>query len=284
MKTLGMLLVTGVMAGSVWADGTSGMFRVTADRVNLRSRPMKDAEAVAQVPVDTILSVRHIEGEWAQVPVPSNIGVWISAAFVSNGVVTADRLLVRSGPGVTFRDIGVAHRGERLEVLETRGEWVRCRPPADTAVWIAAALLAPVPVPPVLPSPAAVNPEPAGRAAPAMGVTNPAESGPGTVVLPAGLMREELASVLGQGASVERQGTVDRVPIAFIHCSSYRLITTGDGRITTVCYLRGNDEQMPSLVGRRLWVRGREFWLRAEKYPLLFPDEIKPLADEPAVR
>lgn len=285
MKVPSVLLLVGMAAGLVCADGTSGLFRVTADRVNLRARPMKDAEVVAQVPVDTLVTVQATEGEWARVAAPTNIGVWISAAFVTNGVVAADKLMVRSGPGATFRDIGTACRGERIMMLEKRGEWIRCQPPTDTAVWIMAALLAPVPrqtPSPIVP----VVQEIASTTVTAIAVadTNLTENGPGTVVLPAGLMREELASVLGQGAVVDREGTVDRVPIAFIHCSSYRLIATEDGRSTTVCYLRGNDEQMPSLVGRRLWVRGREFWLRAEKPPLLFPDEIKPLADEPVMQ
>jgi hypothetical protein len=283
MKTQGILLLVGLTAGFACAEATSGLFRVTADRVNLRSRPMKDSEVVAQVDADTRVTVRFTEGEWAQVAVPTNAGVWINAAFVKEGVVAADRLQVRSGPGSTFRDIGAVRRGERLVTLETRGDWIRCQPPAEASVWITTALLAPV-ASEVSPPPSVEATEPATVTAADAGITNLTESGPGTVVLPAGLMREELAAVLGQGASVTRQGTVDRVPVAFIHCSSYRLVTTEAGRPTTVCYLRGNDEQMPSLVGRRLTVRGREFWLRAEKYPLLFPDEIKPLTDEPAVR
>jgi hypothetical protein len=235
------------------------------------------------VDAGTLVTVRRTDGEWAQVAMPTNAGVWVNAAFIKDGMVTADRLLVRSGPGATFRDIGSVCRGETLVTLETRGEWIRCRPPADTAVWITLVLLAPVTPEPLAP-PGVETPAPAMVVETVGGTTNVAGSGPGTVVLPAGLIREELAAVLGQGATVERQGTVDRVPVAFIHCSPYRLVTTEDGRSTTVCFLRGNDEQMPSLVGRRLQVRGREFWLRAETYPLLFPDEIKPLADEPAGR
>ena len=109
-----------------------------------------------------------------------------------------------------------------------------------------------------------------------------ADAGPGTAVLPPGLIREELAEVLGQGGVAERQGLVDRVPIAFLHCSSYRLVSLEGGRVTTVCYLRGNDEQMPSFMGRRLSVRGKVYWLKGENAPLLYPDEVKPLVEEPS--
>jgi len=239
----------------------------------------------------TVVDVRRVEGDWAQVVPPTNIGVWVNAAFVKNGVVATDRLIVRGGPGATFRDIGTARRGARLVPLETVGEWLKCQPPDGVTLWVSLPLIAPVPPVVVVDRTAALQQLAAEVASVAtsgvevVAATNAAprvDSGPGTAVLPPGLVREELASVLGQGAVVERQGKVDRVPLAFLHCASYRLVSLDGGRVTTVCYLRGNDEQMPSLMGRRLSVRGKEYWLKAEKAPLLYPDEVKPLVDEPA--
>lgn len=283
MKTvLWTAMVLVLAAGSAGAGPSNGAFRVTADRVNLRARPVRDAEVLAQVGAGTCVEVRALDGEWAQVAVPTNIGVWVSAAFVKAGRVDADRLLVRDGPGANFRDVGVMTRGEPVAALERHGDWIRCSAPSGAVAWVSATFLAPC-----VPPPAA-----AGEPAPAQDVPQAASAdtgtaavvqGPGTVGLPAGLHREELAQELAQGSVAEVQGTVDRVPLAFLHCAAYRLVAADGARLYTVCYLRGNDEQMPSLVGRSLQVRGREYRLKAEKAPLVYPDEIKPLPAETAV-
>lgn len=266
----------GMAVGIAMAGPSNGLFRVTADRVNLRARPSGEAEVVGQVQAESLVDVRCVDGEWACIAAPTNLSVWVSAAFVRKGVVTADRVLMRAGPGSTFRDIGALARGETLDVLETRGEWLRCRAPAEAAVWVSMALLAPAASAQSSVAPTAAETRTVTVELPPVAANT---NGPGTAVLPAGLMREELALVIGQGAVVERQGLVDRVPLAFLHCASYRLVSEEDGRPTTVCYLRGNETQMPSLVGRRLAVRGRLYWLKAEKAPLLYPDEIKPLSE-----
>ena len=280
-KTILLIIAS---AGVAVAGPSNGMFRVTTDRVNLRVRPVPDAEVVGQVATGTVVNVRRVEGDWAQIVPPTNIGVWVKATLVKDGVVTNDRVSVRGGPGTTFRDIGTVHRGTRLTALETRGDWLKCQPPEGVSLWISVALIVPV-SPAVAPKPVLMSqavPVAAPVAAPVTSVMPRGESGPGSTVLPPGLARQELAMVMGQGSIADYQGTVDRVPISFLHCSSYRLVVTDGGRTRTVCYLRGNDEQMPSFMGRRLAVRGREFWLKAEKVPLLYLDEVKPIVDQPA--
>ncbi len=287
MKRTHVAIAVAMAVGTAFGGVSNGLFRVTADRVNLRAKPTPDAEVVGQVSSEAVVRVQRTDGEWAQIAPPTNLGVWVNAAFVRDSVVAADRLLVRAGPGAAFREIGVARRGDRLDSIETRGEWIKCQAPTDVTVWVSASLLAPAEAAVPAPEPAvpqAAQLEPAVGIAAATGTPVGVASGPGSAELPAGLSRESLAAVLGQGGIVERQGTVDRVPAAFLHCSSYRLVVEEAGRVVTVCYLRGNDEQMPSLLGRRFSMRGRAYWLKAEPVPLLFPIEIKPLADQPPVR
>lgn len=283
MKSTSTIVLIVLAAGTALAAPSNGLFRVTADRVNLRARPVKDAEVMAQLGAGAVLDIRGVEGEWARATVPSNVGVWVSAPFVKEGHVTADRLLARGGPGATFREVGVFLRGDAIAELERHGDWIKCRAPGDACVWVSAAFLTPC-VPPAPAGPAPVTTPPASTVTGATDLVVAGASGPGSVALPPGLVREELAAELAQGSVSEREGTVDRVPLAFLHCASYRLVALENGRLVTVCYLRGNDEQMPGLVGRRLSVRGREFRLKAERAPLLFPDEIKPLPDAPAIR
>ena len=56
----------------------------------------------------------------------------------------------------------------------------------------------------------------------------------------------------------------------------YRLVDVRDGTKVTVCFLEGNDGQMPSLVGRRLSVKGREYWLKNQRYAVIYPELITP--------
>jgi hypothetical protein len=97
--------------------------------------------------------------------------------------------------------------------------------------------------------------------------------------LPPGLTLDKLAAVLGQGALVERTGTVERVPLAFFRGVDYRLMDVRDGTRVTVCFLEGNDSQMPSLVGRRLTVKGREYWLKNQRFAVVYPELLMPVAE-----
>ena len=107
-------------------------------------------------------------------------------------------------------------------------------------------------------------------AAPASTVTNTFLSRD----LPAGLKADDLAPVLGQGAVLGRQGTLERVPLAFLRGVDFRLVAMVEGRKATICYLRGREERMRSMIGQRVAVKGRGYWLDGERCPLVYPDEL----------
>ncbi len=257
-------------AGSVFGQGVTNLeVRTLADKVNLRVRPESGTEVVAQVGEGQTLMAVRVEGDWLGVLAPTNAGVWVKSQFVKSGVVTGDKIKLRSGPGISYRDVGLLRKGVSVTVRETRGEWLGIAPPSDLVLWINRSLVQPVPVP---------VPE-----APLVVVT-PRMEGQGDVSttavltreLPAGLTQEHLAPVLGQGALVERAGTVERVPLAFFRGVDYRLVDVRDGTKVTVCFLEGNDSQMPLLVGRRLHVKGREYWLKNQRYAVVYPELITP--------
>ena len=71
---------------------------MVGDRVNLRSRPLAEAEVAGQVSAgETLLAPEGIpEGaEWVKVRPPPSTDLWIFSALVSDGVVTADDTYVR---------------------------------------------------------------------------------------------------------------------------------------------------------------------------------------------
>lgn len=263
-------------AVSVSGQGTTNFqVRTLADKVNLRARPESGTEVVAQADDGQLLEVVRAEGEWLGVLAPTNAGVWLKSQFVKDGVVAGDKIRLRSGPGISYRDVGLLRKGAQVAVWTTQGDWIKVAPPPDLVVWVSSNLVQAVPV------------ATAGVGQVAGGVTSPAPDAGADVStnslltreLPAGLPRDQLAAVLGQGAMVERTGTVERVPLAFFRGVDYRLVEVRDGTRVTVCFLEGNDSQMPRLVGRRLAVKGREYWLRNQRFAVVYPEVVKPVPE-----
>jgi Bacterial SH3 domain len=269
---LGMLIA---LSGPGWA-ATNFDVRVITDNVNLRVRPDAGTEVVAQAHEGQILTVVQVEGIWRGVLAPTNAQVWVKSQFVKKGLVAGDKLKLRSGPGISFRDMGLIRGGTSVIELETHGEWVRIAPPGNLILWASESLVAPI---------AATTPK--SQAEPCIKVLGSAPVAPVEIPaasplphdLPPGLAQESLASVLGQGAMVARTGTVERVPLAFLRGVDYRLVETRDGAKVMVCFLEGNDSQMPSLVGHRLIVKGREYWLKSQRFAVLYPELITPVVD-----
>jgi len=190
-------------------------------------------------------------------------------------VVAGDKIKLRSGPGISYRDIGLLRKGTAVTIRMTQGEWLKVDPPTDLVLWVnrslVQAVVAPVPEVALATNTAAVEIAGTGGEVSTNAVL--------TRELPPGLVRDQLAAVLGQGALVERTGMVERVPLAFFRGVDYRLIDVRDGTRVTVCFLQGNDSQMPSLVGRRLIVKGREYWLKNQRFAVVYPELITPVAE-----
>jgi len=269
---MALVLVTGLAAAA--AEPTNFQVRVVADNVNLRVRPDAGTEVVSQVREGQLLTVIRVEGDWLGILAPTNTGLWIKKQFVKDGVVKGDKIRLRSGPGISYRDVGTVAQGAVLTELETHGEWLKVAAPADLMLWVSRTVVQPFDGGAL---PASGQPQ----EQPGAGVEKVAVSTnvPLSRELPAGLTRDDLAPVLGQGTMVERSGMVERVPLAFFRGMDYRLVTMRNQEKVTLCYLRGNESQMPSLVDRRLTVKGREYWLNNQRYAVIYPELITPLTE-----
>ncbi|MEI6148713.1 MAG: SH3 domain-containing protein [bacterium] len=288
MKIWAWFLVMAVLAPLSGGAADGEKVRVAGEHVNLRVRPVADSEVVAQADEGAVLTVLRSEGDWVAVPTPTNASVWVKAEFVKDGVVLSERLNIRCGPGLSYRDVGVVRRGERLVIAQTRGDWLRILPPDGLVLWVSRSLVAPVsPVGPVeVESPpvevavgattGTVTGVEANRSVPV--AVMPAGS---IHTLPDGVTADRLAPVLGQGAVIERQGIMERVPLAFMRGVAFRLVDRVEGRKTTVCYVRGEEPVILALLGRRCAVKGRGYWLNGEPVPLIYADSAKPGSESP---
>ena len=262
-------------AASVFGQGTTNFeVRAMADKVNLRARPTDGTEVVAQARDGQPLTVVQVEGEWRGVLSPTNAQVWIKSQFVKKGLVAGEKIKLRCGPGISYRDVGTLNKNTPVTELETHGEWIRIAAPSNLVLWVHESMVIPVIL---VATNSPVESESGHCASPVVTQAMASAMLLPPRDLPAGLTKEQLAPVLGQGVIVECSGTVERVPLAFLRGVNYRLVGIRDGIKVTVCFLEGNESQMPSLVGQRLIVKGREYWLKSQRYAVVYPELITPV-------
>jgi uncharacterized protein YraI len=277
MKRTLCLLLSGVAGvAACWAQ-SNPTYRVIADQVNLRARPSSQAEVVTQVGAHDTLTGCGSEGEWIEVAVPTNVDLWVSEALVKNEIVTPRRLKARSGPGSNYHEVGLLNGGDHVVARGATNSWLRIAPPPGATLWVNRAFVEAV-LPPASHVAHADSVPPVGQPEfPAVdaALANDLTVGP-TSELPPGLSRARLASVAGQGAVVVREGVVQRVHFPWPRPARYRLVQDVLGEAVVASYLVGNDPQLGSFVGRRLVVQGREYRLRNVRFPLLYPETLKP--------
>lgn len=305
LKTL-ILLILAVFGLRPIAHAETGtLVKVTGKRINLRARPEMTAEVVGQVGDDAILRALSFQDEWVEVLAPESVDVWVHKDFVADNRVVADRLYVRGGPGINWQTVGQMARGDPVVIRGEFGDWLKIAPPPSCTLWVSRKYVEvlepkkPAPPPPMVnvrePPPQSVHRESARQVtqvsrpavasrdraqattassaaseplAPVSADTTPAPPPPDLKLIP----------LEGQGRRVQREGYLRLAGFVLGRPSRYRLAVQQGSRIQTICYVRGNNSQLASFLGRRVLIRGREYWIRGVKDPVLVPEEIVPYA------
>ncbi len=276
-----VLLVALMHSGPVGAY--AGEVTTTGHRVNLRARPESAAEILGQVEYGERLFVRAREGEWARIQPPEYLDMWVHRDFVEDGRVTVSKLNVRGGPGINHKIVAELNRFESVEVRDEFGDWLRIAPVRDAEVWIHSDYIQavrppePDPPPPVLPVPSVIEPHrpdpprrdpPPERVEPPPTPRRPPER---TIRPPQDL---DLVPLEGQGERVEMEGMVSRVGFLFGRPSRYRLVERRRHALETLCFIKGQEEQLDALQGQRVVVSGRRYWVQGVRHPVVVPEEI----------
>ena len=160
------LISTGLIAGHVRADSmtvveapatasviNTGAGKVLKDNVNVRARADKTAEILVQLKKGDTVEVKERKGDWLCIVAPAQTKCFVSAKFLKAGVATHDVVNVRGGPSMNFKDIGKLSKGEKVEVVETKGEWTKIKPTGNCVGWVAANLVEILPPPAPMPAP-----------------------------------------------------------------------------------------------------------------------------------
>lgn len=127
---------------------------VTADRVNVRSRPsVSRGEVITQLARDQKVIVfeeglpsaspKEPVNDWTRIELPAGSPVWVSTAHVTlpAGTVKAQHLNVRAGPSEDFGVLGTISKGTTLRSLEQRNGWMKIEAPLGLSGYVASAFL-----------------------------------------------------------------------------------------------------------------------------------------------
>ncbi len=126
---------SGGAAGSAVRERTG---IVTVGVLNVRAKPGLRYEVIAQLHRGTRVTVVAVQDDWLSIRVPPDSQAWIAARFVrAGGVVTGDRVRVRSGAGLVFTPYALLAKGSRVHCLGAPHDgWQRIAPPADAVGWV----------------------------------------------------------------------------------------------------------------------------------------------------
>jgi len=307
MRTFTSAMLGGVLVslGAVAAPPPARV-AVTGDRVCLRAGPLDRAEVVCQVSTNDTLVALDLSAEWVPVVPPGSAAMFVSADWVSNGVVTGGDVYVRCGPGANYPPLGYVQKGDRVEVRRREGAWLQVAPPPGVRVWInrryvsplvsepnqpltAADKSAPAPIPGIQSVENRTVAESAHRSAESAHLLAASVS---TAAPPAALRQavtgvpERVSEVVRSAPVVQEapvvvpldasaclpvySGLVDRCEWVVRRPTEYRIVRRDSkNRLTTVCFVSGKPEEMRRLLGRSVRVSGVPLGMHDTRIPIV---------------
>ena len=277
------LISAGLIAGNVRADSmkvaeapatapvttpvlTSGAGNVLKDNVNVRARADKTAEILVQLKKGDTVEVKERKGDWLCIVAPAHAKCFVSAKFLKAGVATGDAVNVHGGPSMNFKEIGKLSKGEKVEVVETKGEWTQIKPTGNCVGWVAADL---VEILPPTPTPAPIqvieNTPPTPAIAPTVAPTLPpvpvpAASAPVAVADTRDEIHIQYVVKDGYLAAVKEPNAP----------AAYALMTeTVLRREYIIAYLDAPANTLSRYEGKHVRILGNQCWKRSERTPVI---------------
>ncbi|MBR4190771.1 MAG: SH3 domain-containing protein [Kiritimatiellae bacterium] len=308
-RTWQTALLLAAFAAAAARAGTTPV-RVTAHNVNLRASPNPTGDLLGQAGYGDRLSARELGDEWVEIEPPSSVTGWIKAEYVlrPQNTIGANRVNVRAGSSINYNIIDTLPLGTPVEPVGELGEWLQIKAPPTARVWISRQFVdtiaddtpAPAPAPeapphagkagdaPSAPAPAA-PPAPAPAAAATTPIVSPsvpepdtASAAPGEIPVPPP-KDLKLVPLNGQGRLTEVEGTLRAAPLINEAPTHYRVVRWQNNRWQILCHVYGDAGKFRSLKDRKVRVRGREYWIQKAAAPVLVPDRIREIPENPAL-
>ncbi|MEW6173125.1 MAG: SpoIID/LytB domain-containing protein [Bacillota bacterium] len=136
-------------------NSAGGQVLVAQDVINLRSGPGTGYSIVGRTTKGQKLISLGKQGDWYKVSLSGGKSAWIAGwlvkpeapgeASAGEAVIAQQVLILRSGPGSDYGTSGSIEKGQRLLVLDKRGEWYRVSHSSGQTGWIAVTLVSRAP-------------------------------------------------------------------------------------------------------------------------------------------
>ena len=287
--------------------------QVVGSKLYVRAGPGINFNVVGTLDRGEVIAPRGSFGEWVKVAPPQAASLWITRSYIEvmEPQKTAPAILPETveEDAVSMPEAPVAEAEPVMKAPVARKEHegpieapsvVLAVPPPAAPRGARSPLQPRIQAPPVRiavaepppawkafePSPRVeiAQPPPIRTAAP---VIRPAEAEAAPATAPAAAPPDApvgpptdvtLIPLECQGRAVQREGFLRPTGFLLQRPAAYRLVQYNGHKLETVCYLRGNDAQLSEFVTRRLLVRGREYWVRGARYPVVVPEQIVPRA------
>src|SRR5207245_741188 len=79
---------------------------------------------------------------WAKIQLPPNTHIWVNSTYLdANKAVKPRKLNLRAGPGENYSVLGRLQRGDAVNQLSAKGDWIEIEPPTNAYAFVAAQYL-----------------------------------------------------------------------------------------------------------------------------------------------
>ncbi len=235
--------------------------KVTGDRVSLRTGPHLDSELLDRAMRDEELVFLEKTNGWVAVQAPDSLDFWVSGKYIENGIVVPEKLNIRSGPSENYSMVFVANKGDVVALRGEFNDWIKIAPPLGSRVWISEKytelIEPPKPDPEPVVKPVVEKPKPKTKQKPRPAIPELTEA-----------ERKPLLLVLDTN---KKQGLYDEIPGVLRRANPglYKLVLIVGNLEEPICLVRGNEDQMNSLLNRPLLLKGKIYWAKDVALPIL---------------
>ena len=131
----------------------AGNATVVASNVNVRGQAKLKSEVITritkgqQVAVLGEVTLKNSGPDepsaWAHIILPAKTPVWVNTQFIdaAGKTVKSNRLKIRGGPGENYSVLGFLKKGDVINEISTKGDWMEIEAPAEASAYVAAQYL-----------------------------------------------------------------------------------------------------------------------------------------------
>lgn len=130
---IGIILLLTLIALPL-SSQSQGQAIITGENINVRKGPGLSFEVLIQVQKGKSYPIIGEQGDWYQIKLGGGKTGWVAnwlvtkketteSVSIKSGIITADSLRVRSGPGTSYEVMGSLNKGEQVKIYTEKAGW-----------------------------------------------------------------------------------------------------------------------------------------------------------------